>query len=73
MPSKKAGVKKKIVHLGIPNSRSLLKTIKIFIKERNKVGVILDIARGLFHVYFLLQIPMQESRFKIHLMDLPFM
>jgi hypothetical protein len=65
--------KKKIVHFGIPSSESLLKTIKIFLKVTNKAGVILDIARRLFHVYFFLQIPMQEGIFYIHLMDLPFM
>jgi hypothetical protein len=44
-----------------------------FLKVTNKVGVILDIARRLFHANLFLQIPMQEGRFNIHLMDHPFM
>jgi hypothetical protein len=67
MTSRKAGVKKKAAHFGISSSRSLLKTRKRFLKATNKVGVILDIARRLFHVDFFLQIPMQEGRFNIHL------
>jgi hypothetical protein len=73
MASRKVGVKKKVVHFGIPISRIFLKTIKRFLKVKNKARVILDIARRLFHVYFFLQIPMQEGGFDIHLMDLPFM
>jgi hypothetical protein len=73
MASRKAIVKKKIVHFGIPRSRILLKTIKIFLKYTNKARVILDISRRLFHAYFILQIPKQEGGFDIHLMDLPFM
>jgi hypothetical protein len=73
MTSRKVGVKKKAVHFGIPSSRRLLKTIKRFFKVTKKARVILDIARRLFHVDFLLQIPMQEGGFKIRLMDLPFM
>jgi hypothetical protein len=73
MTSRKVGVKKKVIHFSIPSSRSLLKTIERFLKVTNKVGVILNIARRLFHVNLFLQIPMQEGRFNIHLMDLPFM
>jgi hypothetical protein len=73
MTSRKVGVKKKVFHFGIPSSRSLLKTIKRFLKVTNKARVILDIAKRLFHVDFFLQIPMQEGIFDIHLMDLPFM
>jgi hypothetical protein len=72
MESRKFGVKKKDVHFGIPSSGSLLKTIKRFLKVEKKARVILDIAIRLFHVDFFLQIPMQEGRFDIHLMDLSF-
>jgi hypothetical protein len=73
MTSRKSGVNKKVVHFGIPSSRSLLKTIKRFLKVTNKARLILDIARRLFHVDLFLQIPMQEGIVNIHLMDLPFM
>jgi adenylate kinase family enzyme len=73
MASRKADVKKKVVYFGIPRSMSLLKTIKRFIKETNKARVIMYISRRLFHVYFFLQIPMQEGEFNIHLIELPFM
>jgi hypothetical protein len=73
MASRESNVNKKVVHFGIPSSGSLLKTIKRFLKATNKARVILDIARRLFHVDFFLQISMQEGRFNIHLMDLPFM
>jgi hypothetical protein len=73
MISRKVGIKKKVIHFGIPNSRSLLKTINIFLKVKNKARVILDIARRLFHVDLFLQILMQEGGFNIHPMDLPFM
>jgi hypothetical protein len=73
MTSRKADIKKKSLHFGIPSLRSLLKTINRFLKETNKAGVILDIAKRLFHVDFFLKIPMQEGGFDIHLMDLPFM
>lgn len=52
MTSRKVGVKKKDVHFGIPRLRSLIKTITRFLKETNKAGVILDIAKKLFHVDF---------------------
>jgi hypothetical protein len=52
MASRKSGVNKKVVHFGIPSSRSLLKTINRFLKETNKARVILDIAMRLFHVDF---------------------
>jgi hypothetical protein len=73
MASRESGVNKKVVNFGIPSSRSLLKTIKRFLEATNKTRVILDIAKRLFHVYFFLQISIQEDRFNIHLMDLPFM
>ena len=73
MASRESSVNKKAVHFGIPSSGSLLKTIKSFLKEKNKARVIMDIAERLFCVYFFLQIPMQEGIFNIHLMDLPFM
>jgi hypothetical protein len=73
MASRKSSVKSKVVHFGIPSSWIFLKTIKRFIKETNKSIVILEIARRLFHVDLFLQIPMQEGRFDIHSMDLPFM
>jgi hypothetical protein len=73
MASRKSSVNKKDVHFGIPSTGSLLKTIKRFLKATNKARVILNIARRFFHVDFFLQIPMQEGRFNIHLMDLPFM
>jgi hypothetical protein len=66
-------IKKKVVHFGIPNSRSFLKTIKRFIEAENKARFILDRVKRLFHVYLFLKIPMQEGIFDIHLMDLPFM
>jgi hypothetical protein len=61
MTSIKVGVKKKVVHFGIPCSRSLLKAIKIFLKVTSKAGVILDITRRFSYVNLLLQIPMQEG------------
>jgi hypothetical protein len=65
MTSRKASVKKKAIHFGIPSSRSLLKTINRFFKVTNKAGVILDIAKRLFHVDLFLQIPMQERIFNV--------
>jgi hypothetical protein len=73
MTSRESGVNKKVVYFGIPSSGSLLNTIKRFIKATNKVRVILDIARRLFHVDLFLKIFVQEGIFNIHLMDLPFM
>jgi hypothetical protein len=73
MASTEFGVNKKVIHFGIPISGSLLKTIKRFLKEKNKARGIMDIVRRLFHVDLFLQISMQEGRFNIHLMDLPFM
>jgi hypothetical protein len=73
MESRESGVNKKVVHFGIPSSRSFLNTIKRFIKVTDKARVILDITKRLFHVDLFLQISMQEGRFNIHLMDLPFM
>jgi hypothetical protein len=58
MESRESGVNKKFVHFGIPNSGSFLKTIKRFLKAKNKDKIILDIARRLFHVDFFLQISM---------------
>jgi hypothetical protein len=48
---------------------SLLNTIERFLKATYKAGVILNIARRLFHVDLFLEIPMQEGGFNIH----PFM
>jgi hypothetical protein len=73
MKSRKVGIKKNVFHFCIPSSRKLFKTIKAFLKAKNKARVILDIARKLFHIYLFLKIPMQEDIFDIHLMDLPFM
>jgi hypothetical protein len=73
MTSRKVGVKKKAIHFIILSMRNLLETIKRFLKATNKVGVILNIARRLFHVDFFFQIPMQEGIFNIYLMGLPFM
>ena len=73
MASRESSGNKKAIHFGIPSSRSLLKTIERFIKVANKDGVILNIAMRLFHVDFFLYIPMQEIRFNIHMMELPFM
>ena len=73
MASRESDGNKKVVHISIPSSRSLLKTIKRFLKATNKARVILDIAKRLFHVDFFLQIPMQEGGFKIHLTDLSFL
>jgi hypothetical protein len=73
MTSRESSGNKKAVHFGIPSSRSFLETINRFIKEKNKARFILDIARRLFHVDLFLQTSMQEGRFNIHLMDLPFM
>jgi hypothetical protein len=71
--SRESSGNKKVVHFGIPISRSFLETIKRFINAETKARVILDIARKLFHVDFFLQISMQKGGFNIHLMDLPFM
>jgi hypothetical protein len=73
MASRESTDNKKGVHFGIPRSGSLLETRKRFLKVTNKARVILDIARRLFHANFFLHISMQEGRFNIHLMDLPFM
>ena len=73
MTSRKVGVKSKFVHFFIPSSRSLLKTVERCFKETYKDGVILNISTRLFHVDLFLQIPMQEGKFNIHLMDLAFM
>jgi hypothetical protein len=70
--SRKASIKKKEAHFGIPRSRIFIKTINIFLKATNKGRVIMDTTMRLFHVDFFLQIPMQEEIFNIHLMDLPF-
>jgi hypothetical protein len=54
MPSRNVGVKNKSIHFSIPGLRRLLKAIKIFLKEINKVGFILNIDKRLFHVNLLL-------------------
>jgi hypothetical protein len=72
MTSRKASVKKKAIPFGIPSPRSLLKAVERFLKATKKARVISNIARRLLHVNFFLQIPMQEGRFSINLMSLPF-
>jgi hypothetical protein len=73
MASRKSGVSKNFFHFGIPSSRSLLKTIKRFLKATNKARFIMDIAKRLFHVDLFLKISMQEGVSNIHMMDLPLM
>jgi hypothetical protein len=73
MASRESSVNKKVVRFGIPSSRSLLKTVKRFLKATNKARVILDRAKRLFHVDFFLQISMQKGEFNIDLMNPPFM
>ena len=73
MASRESSGNKKAVHFGIPSLGSLLDAIKRFLEVTNKDRVILDIAKRLFYVYLFLQISVQEGRFNIHLMDLPFM
>ena len=48
MASRKTSVKEKVIHFGIPRSRSLLKAIYGFLKETNKARVILNISNRLF-------------------------
>ena len=52
--------------------RGLLKTINLFLEETDKDIVILDKTKRLFHLDLFMQISMQEGKFDIHLMDLPF-
>jgi hypothetical protein len=59
MKSRKYGVKKKVFHFGIPSLRSLLDTIKIFLKATNNDGFVLYISMRFFHVYLFLQICIQ--------------
>jgi hypothetical protein len=66
MTSINSSVKKEAIHISIPSLRSLLEAIEGFFKTRNKVGVLLNIARRLFHANISLQIPMQEGGFDIH-------
>ena len=73
MASRESNGNKKAIHFGIPRSMILLETRKRFLEVKNKARVIMDIAKSLFHVDFLLQIRMKEGRFDIHPMDLPFM
>jgi hypothetical protein len=73
MASRESSGNKKSINFGIPSSGSLLETIKRFLEVTNKARVILDIARRLFHVDLFLQISLQEGKFNIHMMDLPFM
>ena len=72
MASRKSNVKEKSTLFGIRSSRSLLNAIGIFFKVTKKDRVIVNIGRWLFHVNLLLQIPIKEGGFDIHLMDLPF-
>jgi hypothetical protein len=73
MEFRKVSVNKKDDHFNIPSSGILINTINIFLKAKNKARFILDITKRFFHVDFFLQISMQECRFDIHLMDLPFL
>jgi hypothetical protein len=61
MTSRKSIVKKKTINFSIPNPRSLLKALEIYLKVEIKARVILNIVKGLFHVNLFLQIPMQED------------
>jgi hypothetical protein len=72
MPSRKCGVKKKAIHFYHTKLEEFIKAIKRFFKVENKIGVILNIARRLFHVNLFLQILVKEGGFNIHLMNLPF-
>jgi hypothetical protein len=72
MTSTKYSVKKKAIHFSIPRPISFPKAIKRFLNVTNKVKVIFNIAKRLFHVDLFMQILMQEVKFSIHLMDLPF-
>jgi hypothetical protein len=56
--SRKVSAKKKVVHFGIPSTRTLLKTIKRFPNGKNKDAIILDISRRLFHADFSIKAPM---------------
>ena len=73
MTSREFGVNMKVVRFGIPSLRSFLKTINKFLKVTKRARVIMDIVERLFHVDLFLQIPMQQGKFGIQLMDLPFM
>ena len=50
----------------------LLETTKEFFKLTYKARFSLYKSRMLFHIYFLMQVPIQKGRFNIHLMDFPF-
>jgi hypothetical protein len=73
MASRKSSINKKFFRFGIPSLGIFLNTINILLKETNKSSVIKHTTTRLFHVDLLLKISMQEGRFNIHLMDLPFM
>jgi hypothetical protein len=73
MASRESSGSKKAINFGIPSSGRLLEIIKRFLEATNKARVILDISRRLFHVDLFLQISLQEGRFNIDLMDIPFM
>ena len=60
------------MHFGIPGLRGLLETIKGFLKLTYKAGLFLYKSRRLFHIDFFMQVPMEEGRFNIHLMDFLF-
>ena len=53
MTSKKAIIEEKAIHFGIPRSRGLFETIERLPKVTNKVGVILDKAKGVVPCIFL--------------------
>jgi hypothetical protein len=73
MTYRKCGVNKKYIYFSIPSPRIFLNTIYGFLTGEKSVGFILNIARKLFHINFLLKIPIQEGIFNIHIMYLPFM
>ena len=58
MTSRKINIEKKTIHFCLQIPRIFPRDIEIFLKETNKVGVILNISRRLFHVNFLMKITM---------------
>jgi hypothetical protein len=52
--SREVGFKKKTIHFNMLSMSGLLKTIERFHKLQNKGGVIMNIAKRLFHIVFFL-------------------
>ncbi len=71
MASRKSSVQDKSIHFRIQSPRGLLKAIERFLKVTNKAKVNLTVTRRLFHVDFILQIPMQKGKFDTHVMEFP--